>query len=362
MPTEAEELQAKEFLKRAEVRTMKKDLLQLRESDALRERDKIVKLRTLEEQLEEMKKANEAAILAKMAEQKEKVEREEVLEKNAGQERQAEKDLKNYATEQERQQIFLLETERFGLEKQVDVIDKEKDPALKLEKNNLLLQKRDWETKLKSILEQQKKLDDEQKVIIEKAQTTTIASQRKGLEQRRTELDKEIQDVEKTRWGAEKGVEDIDTIINQINKSSDQLVVEKNGLRDKILGIDKSLRDIYSAVMAREGEKRRGQEATEVARKEALAKVRLEEKDKVQRQQWSGISAKKQSQDEGYLSKAPEAVKKRLAESAKVEEEQRAKFLHDIDISLKDTDSQKKENILSPVQKAQAAPQVPHKN
>ena len=43
---------------------------------------------------------------------------EEVLQKNEGQEKIAEKDLKNYATEQERQQIFLLESQRFGFEKQ----------------------------------------------------------------------------------------------------------------------------------------------------------------------------------------------------------------------------------------------------
>ena len=57
MATEAEELQAKEFLKRAEIRTMKKDLLALREVDALKERDKIAKLKTLEEQLDRKKES-----------------------------------------------------------------------------------------------------------------------------------------------------------------------------------------------------------------------------------------------------------------------------------------------------------------
>lgn len=358
MPTEAEELQAKEFLKRAEVRTMKKDLLQLRESDALKERDKIIKLKTLDEQLEELKKANASAIAAKLAAQKEKAEREEVLQKNAGQERLAEKDLKNYATEEERQKIFLLETQRFDLEKQIDAIDKEKDPALKLEKNKLLLQKRDWQTKLNAVTAEEKKLEDEQKLIVEKSQTTTIASQRKGLEQRKWDLDKEIQDVEKKRWAVEKEIEDIDARVGEIDKSSDLLVTEKNGLRDKVLGADKSLRDIYSVVMAREEEKRKGLEAAELARKETLSKARLEEKEKVQRQQWSGISAKKQAnEDEGYLSKAPEAVKKRLAESAKAEEEQRAKFLHDIEsLSERENTNQQQQPPAPPI------PMAPRKN
>ena len=60
MATEAEELQAKEFLKRAEIRTMKKDLMALRESDALKERDKIAKIKTLEEQQAEHKKQLDA--------------------------------------------------------------------------------------------------------------------------------------------------------------------------------------------------------------------------------------------------------------------------------------------------------------
>jgi len=153
MATQAEEQQAAEFLKRAEIRTMRKDLQALREVDALRERDKIAKLRTLEEQLEEKNKANESASAKALAD---KSALEEVLTKNEGQERLAEKDLKNYATEEERQQIFLLESQRLGLEKQADEIDEKRDPALKLEKNQLLLQKRDQQARLNTVLEQEK--------------------------------------------------------------------------------------------------------------------------------------------------------------------------------------------------------------
>ncbi|MDP1993667.1 MAG: hypothetical protein Q8K40_00320, partial [Ignavibacteria bacterium] len=201
MVTEVEELQAKEFLKRAEIRTMKKDLRALREVDALKERDKIAKIKTLEEQKAEQVKQLQVKEAVKAA--GEKAGLEEILTKNERQERIAEKDLKDYATEQERQQIFLLESQRLGFEKQIDAIDKEKDPALKLEKNKILLQKRDWQAKLNSILAEEKKLEDEQKFITEKQQTTTIASQRKSLEQTRWDLDKKIQDIEKKRWEAE---------------------------------------------------------------------------------------------------------------------------------------------------------------
>ncbi|MGA2417730.1 MAG: hypothetical protein ABSF55_00590 [Candidatus Staskawiczbacteria bacterium] len=323
MPTQAEETQAKEFLKRAEIRTMKKDLLALREVDSLKERDKIATIKTLEEQLEERKME-----IAKEAQaRQEKVGREEVLTKNEGQEKIAEKDLKNYATEQERQQIFLLESQRLGFEKQIDSIDKEKDPALKLEKNKILLQKRDWQAKLNAILEQEKKLEDEQKFIAEKSQTTTIPSERKGLESRRWDLDKEIQDVEKKRWEAEKQIQDFDAKVSQIDRNSDMLVTEKNGLRDKILGADKSLREIYSAVMAREEEKRRGQSQEQIAKREALAKIRAEENEKVQRQQWSHPTAPAQKS----VAQIPVPAKKIMTKSFTAEDEQRKKFLQDVE-------------------------------
>lgn len=368
MPTQAEELQAKEFLKRAEIRTMRKDLRALREADALKERDKIAKIKTLEEQLEEKRKAT----LAEQQAQLEKEQMERVLTKNAGEERIAEKDLKNYATEPERQQIFLLESQRLAFEKQIDVIDKEKDPALKLEKNKILLLKRNLQEKLNSILQEEKKLENEQKFTIEKEQTTTIPSQRKSLEQSRWDLDKKIQEVEKRRWEAEKQIQEIDAKTEQINKSSDLLITDKNVLRDKILGVDKSLRDIYSVVMAREEEKRRGMAQEQMTKREATERARLLENEKIQRQQWSGISIKKQSKDDGYLSNAPKYVKDKLVKTSIIEEDQRKKFIQDVESWSEGKDknipkAQKKiEVVITPPTKIktetpipQQAPQLP---
>jgi len=327
MVTVDEELQAKEFLKRAEIRTMRKDLQALREVDALKERDKIAKIKTLEEQIAEKKLAE--LIVPIRVPVNEKAARQEVLQRNEGQERLAEKDLKNYASEQERQQIFLFESQRFDFEKQVDAIDKEKDPILKLEKNKLLLQKRDQQAKLNSILEQEKKLEGEQKVITEQEQTTNIPSERKGLEKARWDMDKRIQDVEKKRWEVEKQIQEIDEKVSQIDNSSEQLVIEKNGLRDKILGIDKSLRDIYSAVIAREEEKRRGEAQYQVTRKEELSKVRTEQKEKIQREQWSGTSTSAPKKPLEIPVPAP--LSRKVARSFEAEDEARKKFMQDVE-------------------------------
>ena len=115
MATQIEEQQARDFLKRAEIKTMRKDLLKLREADSLKERDKIAQIKTLDEQRAEQQKKLEALELEKSKTEKSK--REEVLRKNEHQEYEAEKDLKNYATEEERQQIFLFESQRVGFEK-----------------------------------------------------------------------------------------------------------------------------------------------------------------------------------------------------------------------------------------------------
>ena len=316
MATQAEELQVREFLKRAEVRTMRKDLQALREVDALKERYKIVNIKTLEEQQAEQQKKLQA--LEQLKAEAEKAGVEKVLGQNANQERIAEKDLKNYATEQERQQIFLLESQRLEFEKQTDAIDKEKDPALKLEKNKTLLQRRDWEAKLSAINEDNRKLDTEENFLNEKIAQTQIAAEKKGLEERRWEIEDKRKEIEKKIWEVEKQQEAIENKLKEIDKNSELLVLEKNKLRDEILGIDKSLRDIYSAVMAREEERRSGMAKEQVAQREKLSKVRAEEKEKVQRQQWTHS-----------MPEVP--IKKVFKKSFEAEEEQRKKFIKDVE-------------------------------
>ena len=347
MVTVDEEIQAKEFLKRTEIRTMKKDLRALREVDALKERDKIATIKTLEVQLEEKKKANEKANIGQISLEKEKIERNEILQKNENQERIAEKDLKDYATEQERQQIFLLESQRLGFEKQIDEIDKEKDPVLKLEKNQQLLQKRDQQAKLNSILEQEKKLEDEEKFVTEKEQTTTVPNERKSLEQSRWELDKKIQEIEKQRWEVEKQVEDADIKTDIIDKSSEQLIIEKNNLRDKVLGVDKSLREIFSIVMNREEERIKGQAKEQIAKREAAEKLKVAENEKVQRQQWSGKTEPINTiGNKSILDNIPVPVKRKVAKTFEDENEARKKFLREVEegVAKNQSGTQQKSN------------------
>jgi len=285
MVTQTEELQAKEFLKRAEIRTMKKDLRKLREFDALQERDKIAKIKTLQEQ--QLERAENLRKKEAEREAIEKQKREKILSEGTVQERLAEKDLKEYATEQERQQIFLFESQRLAFEKKIEEIDNKRDPALKLEKNKFLLEKKNWQEKLNAILEREKKMEAEQNFVAEKSKESNIAGEKKGLEERRWEIEKQIQEVEKGRWQVEKELENIEIKLVENENNFQALVVERNELNQKVLGVDKSLREIYSEVMGRVEEQRRGKLAEQVTAKESLTKAKTIEKEAVRRQQWS---------------------------------------------------------------------------
>ena len=329
MVTEAEELQTKEFLKRAEVRTMKKDLQALREVDALKERYKIIKTKTPEEQKAEQAKKKLAAEKELTQQLEEKSGREGILQKRALDEREAEKNLKIYAEEGEKQQIFLLESQRIDLEKQVKTIEQEKDPNLKLIKNRALLERRDWEAKLNLIKENNRKLDTEENFLNEKSKTSNIPSEKKSLEERRYEIEGQRKITEKKVWEVEKQLEAIKNKIEQTDKSSEQLVVEKNSLKDRVSSIDTSLRDIYSTIITRVEETRSGQAKEQKLAREAAATIRLGEKETIQRQQRTHTAEPPKKIE--LLKRTVAPMEEKLAKTTQAEEEQRRKFIKDID-------------------------------
>jgi hypothetical protein len=333
MPAQIEEQQVREFLKRAEIRTMKKDLQALREIDALKERDKIAKIKTLEEQRQEQEK--KLQIAEKERAELEKAKREKILSENAAQEEMAEKDLRQYATEEELQKIFLFESQRIAFEEKVEEIGKKENTILKPEKDKILGQKGDWQRKLDAIIEKEKKLEEEKKFISQKSQESSFSSQKKGLEQRELDIEKEIQEIEKKRWAVEKEIQNIEGRIKEIDSSSDVSVSERNDLNEKIMGINKSLREIYFGIIER-AENRKKQKSEELkASREKAAETRSFEKEKVRRQQW-GMSAKK----EKFYNEVPRPnrlkvpVKKIPAKKIfdiETEEKRRKQFMQDVE-------------------------------
>src|SRR3989344_1773522 len=293
MTTETDEQQVKEFLKRAEVRTMKKDLQKLREFDALKERDKIANVKTIEEQqIDAAKKDAEA-----------------------------------------KQKIFLLEAQRIDLENQVKLVESEKEPQLILQKNKILSEITVQKIKLKNIVETEKKFEDEKNYIEKKEESSNIPSEKKSLEERRSEIENQRQEVEKKRWQIEKDLAELTAMVKNIDQSFEAVSTEKNGLHEKIKVIDGSLRAIYSTVMSAEEEKRRGQQSAQKISAEETAKAHAKMNESVQREQWSGIPAPVKNRT--FLKEAPDGFKERLEKSAESEEEQRKKFIQTIDEQIK---------------------------
>lgn len=320
--TKDEELQAKEFLKRAEIRTMRKDLQKLREVDALEERDKIIQGKTTEELEMEKKKGEEKIIL-------ERQQREKILSKNTNDERSAEKQIKNYAEESEKQQIFLFESQRLNLEKQIDVFEQEKESSLSLEKNQILINKRGQEIKLNNIITEEQKVEKEEKFITEKEKTSNVPSEKKSLEERRSELETKRQEIEKRRWAVEKEIKKLEDEFEKIDADYQKITKEKNSLKEKVKAIDMSLREIYSKIIRRVEDKKRGLLEEQRVNAATIEQLSSEKKEKIQREQWT--KPREVPKEKEFLKSVPDKVKERLVESIKTEEEERKKFLENIE-------------------------------
>ncbi len=328
MTTETEELEAKEFLKRAEVRTMRKDLQKLRESDALKEKDKIIKSKTAEqEKLEKLQKEKEAE------DKLENLQREKVLQSNVSKEREAEKQIKDYAEESEKQQIFLFESQRLALQKQIDDLEKEKEPELALQKNKILMKKSDWEAKLKSIAREEQKVENELKLISDKEKESNVPSEKKSLEQRRIEIENERQEIEKKRWVIEKELLKLNDDIKKTDEDYQKIITEKDSLKEQITTIDNSLRGIYSKIINRVQERKRGQAEQQKAEALKAAEINVKKKETVQREQWGKTGVPKEKE---FLKDVPDSFKEKIAKSFEVEEEQRKKFMQTIENQSKE--------------------------
>ncbi|MDP2741087.1 MAG: hypothetical protein Q8O66_00125 [bacterium] len=333
MTQEAEELQTKEYLERTEIRTMRKDLQKLREVDALQERDKIIKIKTPEEELSVRKLAEEK--IRQSGEEKthdllERNEREKILQKNTEEEKEAKVNLKNYANESEKQQIFLFESQRFDLENQIKTIEDQKDPALKLEKNRILLIKGDWEKRLNTILEEEKKLETEQKYISEKEKESSVATEKQSLEKRRWDLEKDRQEIEKKRWEIERELVKIENQVKKIDEDYEKITAEKNSFRDKKSEIDKVLRDIYSKIISGVESQRAEKERDRRLAQGEVAEKRAEEKEKIQRDQWKETPGIRDGREKEFLKRIPTPAKEKLFDQAKNEEEDRKKFMESV--------------------------------
>ena len=333
-----DEAQAKEFLKRIEINTMKKDLRKLREADAIKEKSKIVSggFKKTFGFAQDGSTPNKA-VPEELKEIKEKFEREKILNENYIQEIEAEKQLKNYANEEEKQRIFILESQKIELEKKVKDERLRQEPALVMKKNDLNLEKKEIELKLRDLRSQEEKLEAEEKVISEREKATNVPLEKETLEKTRQDLEAKIQEIEKKRWEVEREISKEDSSIEIVNQDYKKIINEENDLKQRITDIDKQLRQIYSQIVQRIQElKKKEKEDIKTAQTE-IAKIETKEKEEVQRNQWARSPSTRYSEKE-YLRTIPDKVKENLEKQAEAEEEHRRKFLENIETKAKQED------------------------
>lgn len=382
MTINTKETQAKEFLQSINIRTMKKDLAKLREADSLKERGKISKIKmpaaptpssimdkaktNLPLALNEMgtngeknadigartddlpmqagkikdeslHMSSQSEISQKHINIKEVMEKhgvrgkndlERVLQQKIVQERVAQEKIKEYANEEEKQQIFLLESQKVGLKNQANGIIKEDEPSLALEKNKILIEKKDWQKKLGAIIQEEEHNEAEQKTVEEKAKANNIPSEKQKLEKERWVLEEKNQNMEKKRWFIEGELVKLENRIKDLNENYKKSGIVEDSIRAEITKIDDFLRIIYSAIAQKEKAKR--EESATISIKEGIENHHPHKKHTKEHEDQKHHASSLKNQEE-YLKGVSKVAKEKLAKSAGVEQIQRKKFIEDVE-------------------------------
>lgn len=330
-----EELQLKEFLSRAEIKTMRKDLAKLREADALKEKEKIV--RKLKEPeitkvpiIKNLVKANDFLTAPELKEKEtdKPTNFEKVLENEEKEDSTTKSQLKNYAEEAEKQRIFELESQKIDLKNQLNQIDKQEKPELLMNENELSLEKEKLDKKLNIILSEEQKIEGKIKFIEEKEKESNIPSEKMSLEKERQKIETVRQEIEKRRWIIEKELEKISANIKNLNNKEESFVGQKNELKEKIEELDKILNQVYSKISERVISQKKAEKEQKKAEEEKTAVLQGQEKEGVRRQQKTESFADKK--ENLFLKGISSSVKEKLKKSFQVEEDERKKFIENI--------------------------------
>lgn len=322
--TETEEQQAKEFLSRVEVRTMKKDIQRLREGVALKERERIINLKTSDDIRREMEEKLQLENSRQEEIKKQARARAEILENKANREIEASDQLKEFAGEEEKQKIFYFESEKAELEKQLQAFQKNEEAPILLKKNRLMLEREAIEEKLKPILAEEKNIENEQKLVTETEEKTNVPSDKQKLEKKRSEIEDKREKIEIKRWETENELEKIEGQIKIADGEYQKLLDSEEKLKSQIEEKNNSLKLIYLGIMKREEEKKiAGQEQ---AKTESLnrAEAQRQKQEEIRRQEWN-----KKEEPVGIGDRKENLIKK-IRETSEKEKEARKKFLQNI--------------------------------
>ena len=199
MPINQQEVQ-KEFLQRINIRTMRKDLQKLREADVTQASRKI----TATPAFSEAKPFNIPIKPFDPAQGKPAATSPSIPRAMpTPQEQEAIAQAKKLATEEEKQRIFLLESQKAQVQEKMKATESANNPALILEKNSILLELKQLQEKLSPLALEEQKLEARLKEVEERENQTAVPAQQKALEQDRMSLEDRREETEKKRWTLE---------------------------------------------------------------------------------------------------------------------------------------------------------------
>lgn len=212
------------LIQKAAIRTMKKDLQRLREADILAESEKIMSAKTAPAaQKPAIFTPSQAVSVPKndlsVASQKKDIPKEQIINRSV---------VEKYASEEEKQRLFALKSQKETAEQQVQKISKEKKPEILAKKTKLEGIKNLWKKKLTPL--QEKSSEGKQKW-----------------------------SEEKKEWKAEKEIAEKEKEIAKSQMDYEKISAEEVKIKEDARKAEDALKQIYSNVTARKEEKEKSQ-------------------------------------------------------------------------------------------------------
>lgn len=224
---------------------------------------------------------------------------------------------KAHGSEEEKQKIFLLQSEKKDLEKQLQAIKGTQEISVNAEKNSIALEQKKSQEKLTALIEEEKKIEGEEKNIESQEAQTSVPADRQTLEKKRWDMESQRQKLEKKRWTMENEMVKLENNMKKLDEGFVIFTSREEEIKSKIAEIDNSLQEMSSAISQRELE--------DIKKSAEKKRAELEEKEQAPATKSIPLPNKE------YFKNIPVAAKEKLASSIKVEEEQRRKFMEDVE-------------------------------
>jgi hypothetical protein len=214
MPEENQKNEEKlEFLKRGEIRTMRKDIAHLREIEAQKERERITTLKTTEE-------------IRERRERLEKLKKGEETKKR--------------------------KTERLKLERELKEILEEKEP-LEIKRNELFKNNTQLEKILRIILAKEVEIEKKERIIEEKEKVSSLPEEKHKLEKERWNAEEERRKIESERWLQEEELKKNKVQLKEADLQYQQILKKEEEIKSSLKRLEEA-KEIKPEKMEREGE------------------------------------------------------------------------------------------------------------